>query len=75
MQLKKGRYQHYKGNYYEVIDSVRHSETEEVLVLYRQLYGDRALWVRPYNHFCEMVTVNDTKVSRFRFVDDSGETT
>jgi len=43
-----GRYRHYKGNEYEVIGVVRHSETLEALVLYRPLYNDTGLWVRPY---------------------------
>lgn len=45
--LKPGIYRHFKGNFYQVIDLVRHSETEEQLVLYRALYGERGLWVRP----------------------------
>ncbi|MGB2181813.1 MAG: DUF1653 domain-containing protein, partial [Pseudomonadales bacterium] len=43
--LKPGIYRHFKGNRYEVIDLVKHSETEETLVLYRALYGERGLWV------------------------------
>ncbi|SFG12251.1 DUF1653 domain-containing protein [Neptunomonas qingdaonensis] len=52
-----GKYRHYKGNEYEVIDLVRHSETEEWLVLYRPQYGDAGLWVRPYKMFFEKVTL------------------
>ena len=47
--LRQGIYQHYKGNRYQVIDLVIHSETEEWLVLYRPLYGAGELWVRPYD--------------------------
>ena len=46
-ELPVGRYRHYKGNFYEVIGTARHSETEEVMVVYRCLYGDGSLWVRP----------------------------
>ncbi len=46
-----GRYRHYKGGEYELIGVVRHSETLEPLVLYRALYGERGLWVRPYEMF------------------------
>jgi len=51
MELKKGRYKHYKGLYYEVLDVARHSETEEWVVVYKTLYGDFSTWVRPYDMF------------------------
>lgn len=63
--LPPGRYRHYKGQPYQVIDLCRHSETQEVLVLYRQLYGDGALWVRPYAMFIEQVSVDGRNVPRF----------
>ena len=63
--IKPGIYKHYKGNLYEVLDTVRHSETEEWLVLYRPLYGEGKLWVRPYEMFNEHVEVNGTSVARF----------
>lgn len=66
--LKPGIYQHYKGPEYEVLDVVRHSETEEELVLYRPLYGERALWVRPLAMFVESVVVDGAQVPRFRYV-------
>lgn len=53
--IEAGRYRHYKGNEYEVVDIVCHSETEEWMVLYRPCYGDKDLWVRPYNMFIESV--------------------
>ena len=68
MTLTKGVYRHYKGNEYEVIDVVRHSETEEWLVLYRPLEGDSGLWVRPYNMFTESVNVAGKSVPRFAFL-------
>ncbi len=49
--IKAGLYRHYKGAQYQVIDTVRHSETEEELVLYRALYGSKDLWVRPLAMF------------------------
>ena len=68
MELKPGKYQHYKGQYYEVIGTARHSETEEELVVYRALYGARGLWVRPLNMFCESVNVGAESVPRFAYV-------
>ena len=70
MELKPGKYQHYKGRYYEVIGTARHSETEEELVVYRTLYGARGLWVRPLNMFCESVKVGTESVPRFAYVGD-----
>lgn len=70
-QLKAGIYRHYKGNEYQVIDIARHSETEELLVVYRPLYGERALWVRPFDMFVEEVDVNGQLQPRFSFLRDS----
>jgi hypothetical protein len=63
--LRPGRYRHYKGNHYEVIGVARHSETEEELVVYRCLYGDFSLWVRPLAMFVETVLVDGRPVPRF----------
>ena len=63
-----GRYRHYKGKEYTVIGVARHSETEEELVVYRQEYGDRSLWVRPKAMFLETVEVNGETVSRFKWL-------
>ncbi len=63
--IKPGKYRHYKGNYYEVIGVARHSETEESFVVYRCLYGDYSLWVRPIDMFLEDVDVNGCTVPRF----------
>lgn len=60
-----GRYRHYKGNEYELIGAVRHSETLEPLVLYRPLYGEGALWVRPHAMFFETVEVDGVLRPRF----------
>lgn len=69
--VKPGIYQHYKGNQYEVIDLVRHSETEETLVLYRALYGERGLWVRPAKMFAEHVNVDGLCLPRFEYIGES----
>lgn len=66
--MKTGIYEHYKGPRYEVIDTVRNSETEELMVLYRTMYGDEDLWVRPYAMFFETVTVEDKEVPRFKYI-------
>jgi hypothetical protein len=63
-----GRYRHYKGKEYEVIGIARHSETEEELVVYRTLYGNFDLWVRPLAMFTEMVVVDGVDVPRFQYI-------
>ncbi|HEX4590558.1 MAG TPA: DUF1653 domain-containing protein [Gemmataceae bacterium] len=63
-----GRYRHYKGNEYEVLGVARHSETDEELIVYRPLYGDRGLWVRPKAMFCGTVPVDGRTVPRFEFL-------
>lgn len=63
-----GRYQHYKGPFYEVIGVATHSETEERLVVYRALYGEQGLWVRPLAMFCQQVEVDGRLVPRFALV-------
>ena len=65
-----GRYRHYKGVEYQVIDVARHSETEEWLVVYRTLYGDRGLWVRPLTMFMERIEHNGSQVQRFALIGD-----
>ena len=68
MELKAGIYRHYKGNEYEVLMTVQHSETEEWMVAYKTLYGAESFWVRPYDMFVEKVEVEGRVVSRFEFV-------
>ena len=66
---RPGRYRHYKGNPYRVVGLARHSETQEVLVIYRALYGEFDLWVRPAAMFVETIPLADgTRVPRFAFV-------
>jgi hypothetical protein len=65
-----GAYVHYKnGKHYTVIDVVRHSETEEWMVLYRAEYGDFGLWVRPLTMFMEVVDRDGQQVRRFQLVE------
>jgi hypothetical protein len=66
--VRTGRYRHYKGKEYTVIGVARHSETEEEVVVYRQEYGDRSLWVRPKAMFMEMVEVNGHSLPRFQYL-------
>ena len=68
--LKPGRYRHNKGRDDQVIGVARHSETEEPLVVYRCLYGDHSLWVRPLAMFRETVEVAGEQVPRFAFIDE-----
>lgn len=71
--MPPGLYRHYKGNLYQVIDTVRHSETLEPMTLYRALYGERGLWVRPAAMFGETVVVDGLAQPRFaRVQDDAG---
>ena len=65
-----GHYRHYKGMLYEVLGTVRHSETLEPMTLYRALYGEHGLWVRPAAMFAEEVVVDGVRQPRFRRVAD-----
>lgn len=64
----KGLYRHYKGNYYQVLGEVIHSETLETMVLYKALYGKRELWVRPKAMFMETVVCEGQEMPRFAYV-------
>lgn len=70
-QLPRGRYRHYKGGEYEVIDVAHHSETEELMVVYRPLYGERELWVRPLAMFVESVEIDGETMPRFQLMADA----
>ncbi len=69
MSVENGIYRHYKGNLYEVVGVAQHSETDEKLVVYKTLYGDFGLWVRPLAMFLETVEVEGVTVPRFEFVE------
>lgn len=63
-----GRYRHYKGPEYQVLGVARHSETEEDHVVYRPLYGEGSLWIRPLAMFVEWVEVGGERRRRFELV-------
>lgn len=65
---KPGKYRHYKGNEYEVIGIAKHSETLEEVVIYKALYGEGEIWVRPLNMFIEQVEIQGKKVPRFEYL-------
>ena len=68
-EIVKGRYRHFKGNEYEVIDFAKDSETTEQMVIYRALYGEHELWVRPYKMFQEIIERDGKKMRRFERID------
>lgn len=68
MEIKPGKYRHFKGKEYEVIGTARNSETEELMVVYRQLYGDSGLWVRPAAMWLENVTRDGYSGPRFVYI-------
>lgn len=73
MAVEPGRYRHYKGKFYQVLGTARHSETDELMVVYRPLYGEGGLWVRPEPMFLEQVEVDGVCVARFtRFEEEPG---
>lgn len=65
--VRPGRYRHFKGGEYDVLGVARHSETDEEVVVYRPLYGDGGLWVRPRAMFEEQVTHDGRRVPRFEY--------
>lgn len=66
--IKPGRYRHFKGKEYEVIGLARHSETQEEMVVYRALYGDFGLWVRPAQMWNETVERDGKTFRRFTYI-------
>lgn len=66
--LKTGRYRHFKGKEYEVLGVAKHSETLEDMVVYKQLYGEHGLWVRPLAMFLETVEADGKTVARFAYI-------
>lgn len=67
-EIRAGKYRHFKGKEYQVIGVARHSETLEEMVVYRPLYGDGGLWVRPAAMFLEEIEHNGVKCKRFSFI-------
>jgi hypothetical protein len=70
-ELKTGVYRHFKGQEYEVLGIAKHSETEEPLVVYKSLYGDKALWVRPVNMFLGTKDIDGVAVRRFEYMGEN----
>lgn len=70
MDIRLGRYRHFKGGEYEVLGVASHSETQEPMVVYRALYGERGLWVRPAAMWNEWVERDGYAGPRFIFVED-----
>jgi hypothetical protein len=70
-EIKPGQYRHYKGGLYRVENIATHSENEEKMVVYRPLYGEQALWVRPLELFMEEVEIEGRKQPRFVFIGDA----
>lgn len=68
--LKAGRYRHYKGQDYYVYGTAKHSETEEILVVYRTEYADKSHWVRPLSMFAETIEINGQLKPRFKWIDE-----
>lgn len=69
-EIKPGRYRHFKGNEYEVLYLVKHSETLEPMVVYRALYGERGIWVRSAAMWSELVERDGQIYPRFRYTGD-----
>ena len=67
--LSRGIWEHYKGGRYRLLDVAYHSETLEPMVVYRALYGEGALWVRPASMWTEIVEVNGESTPRFRLIE------
>ncbi|MCF0136945.1 MAG: DUF1653 domain-containing protein [Oscillospiraceae bacterium] len=70
MEIECGRYRHFKGREYEVLGMAHHSETEEEMVIYRALYGERGIWVRPADMWNDTVTRDGVSFRRFTKIED-----
>ena len=70
MSIETGRYRHFKGNEYEVLYIAKHSETMEEMVVYRALYGEKGVWVRPAHMWHETITRDGKTFKRFEKIED-----
>jgi len=68
--IQIGKYQHFKGNFYQVLHTATHSETNEAMVVYQPLYGEMAVWVRPLAMFDEIIERNGEKFKRFTYIEE-----
>lgn len=66
--LKPGRYRHFKGNEYRLLYVARHSETEELMVVYQALYGEHGIWVRPAKMWDETIERDSKTFKRFEYI-------
>ena len=73
-EIRPGRYRHFKGKEYEVLYLARHSETEEEMVVYRALYGDYGVWVRPASMWNETIERDGQRYQRFTYIGESTDT-
>lgn len=73
MTIKKGLYRHFKGNLYKVIDIANDSESQQPVVIYRALYGEKGLWVRPLSMFTELVEKEGVTRARFEYIEKQTE--
>jgi len=68
--VKLGKYRHFKGQLYQLIDVAHHSESQQPMAVYRALYGERGLWVRPLAMFVETIQRDGKQMQRFEFIED-----
>jgi len=68
MELKAGKYRHFKGNEYELLFVAKHSETLEEMVVYRALYGEHGVWVRPRSMWDEVIERDGKTFTRFTYI-------
>ena len=68
--IKLGKYRHFKGKEYEVLAIAKHSETLQDMVVYKCLYGDYSIWVRPLSMFEESITRDGKTFKRFEYIDE-----
>ena len=67
-EVQLGKYRHFKGNLYELIEVAHHSESQEPIAVYRALYGDHGLWVRPLEMFLETIERDGAEIQRFQHI-------
>ena len=67
-EIKIGKYRHFKGNEYEVLYLAKHSETQEEMVVYKALYGDGGVWVRPSSMWNEIIERDGKTFQRFTYI-------
>lgn len=70
MKIKIGKYRHFKGNEYEVLHIAKHSETGEEMVVYRALYGEKTVWVRPASMWNETLERDGKTYQRFTYIEN-----